>query len=276
MVLASAPAQLLGVKDGARLRFGEEEKRKGAWAGRRLLFLDGAPAFELSFWCGTCQFLFKREPGANETVSLPDVEARLAQGIDGLDATIVDTFAALLPLGEYVPLLLEVQPRLVRPLEPGDYFAEEQISTWGVEPFWGLPHYPQTPYYRSYEAAIDADSHLFEFIVPMVPPSWNDREQVLAHGRRLLASSRPTAVAVSTLDVCAPAEDWQSTDYFAHWGLTHFVLDGHHKLEAAAENRRPLQLLSLLSIDGSLADAERVERVSELRARPAEGRPRTG
>lgn len=216
VVLASASPRLLGVETGARVRFGEEAKVEGAWAGRRLLFLDDKPAFELSFWCGTCQFLFKREHGANETVSLADVEARLAAGVDDLDEEVISAFAALLPLGEYVPLLLQVQPRLVRPVGAGDYFAEEQVATWGVESFWGLPEYPRTPYYRTYETAVAAEAHLFEFVVPMVPPSWNDADRVEAHRERLDSSSRPTAVGVSTLDVCAPAEDWNSTDYFDH------------------------------------------------------------
>jgi hypothetical protein len=250
------------------MRFGEEEKAAGAWAGRRLLFLDEKPAFELSFWCGTCQFLFKRQYGANETTSLVDFEARLAEGLEELDDAVIAEFAALLPRGEYLPLLLQVDPRLVRPVEPGDYFANEQVATWGVESFWGLPEYPHTPYYRTFETAVDPEAHLFEFIVPMVPPSWNDGVRVEAHRERLRTSSRPTAVAVSILDVCAPAEDSNSRDYFAHWGLTHFLLDGHHKLQAAAESHRPLRLLSLLSLAGGLATAEQVSRVPELRARP--------
>jgi hypothetical protein len=268
MVIAAAAPRTLGVESGARLRFGEEEKPEGAWAGRRFLFLDDKPAFELSFWCGTCQFLFTREEGANNTVSLDAVEGRLGQGIADLDEEVISAFASLLPRGAYVPLLLEVQPRLVRPVEVGDYFAEEQVATWGVDSFWGLPHHPRTPYYRTYETAVDAEAHLFEFVVPMVPPSWNDPERVRSHGERLLSSSRPTAVAVSTLDVCAPAADIPGTEWFAHWGLTHFLLDGHHKLQAAAESDRPLQLLSLLSVEASLADADQVGRVPDLRAKP--------
>ena len=272
MVIATGPPRALGTESEPRLRFGEEEKAEGAWAGRRLLLLDEKPAFELSFWCGTCQFLFKREPGANETVSLAGVEARLATGIDHLDEEVISAFAGLLPRGDYVPLLLQVKPRLVRPVEAGDYFAEEQVATWGVEAFWGLPEYPRTPYYRTYETAVNPEAHLFEFVVPMVPPSWNDAKRVQSHRQQLADSSRPTAVAVSTLDVCAPAEDWNSTDYFDHWGLTHFLLDGHHKFQAAADDDRPLQLLSLLSLEASLAPAERVAQVPELRSRARTGR----
>jgi hypothetical protein len=40
-----------------------------------------------------------------------------------------------------------------------------------------------------------------------------------------------------------------------------------HKLQAAAESDAELRLLSLISIDGSLASAEQVARVPELRMR---------
>ena len=268
MVIATAPSRRLGAESGARVRFGEEEKAEGAWAGRRLLFLDEKPAFELSFWCGTCQFLFRREDGANERLSIDALEAHLAEGVHDLDDDVVNAFAALLTAENYLPLLLEVQPRLVRPAETDDYFAEEQVATWGLDSFWGLPEYPRTPYYRTYEAPVDADAHLFEFVVPMVPPSWNDPARVEAYRKRLAHSSNPTAVAVATLDVCAPATDSSSTDYFDHWCLTHFLLDGHHKFQASAESGARLQLLSLLSVNGSLADADRVMRVPELRLRP--------
>src|SRR3712207_8981309 len=65
-------------------------------------------------------------------------------------------------------------------------------------------------------------------VVPMVPPTWNDAARVEEYAERLQASSTPTAVAVSTLDVCAPAVD-HGTDYYAHWGLTHFLLDGQDR-----------------------------------------------
>ncbi len=273
MLVAAAVPRTLGVEAGAFLRFGEEPKATGAWAGRRLLWRDEKPAFELSFWCGTCQFLFRRLEGANDTVSLDGCEPRLAQGIDGLDEEIIDLFASLLPTGEYLPLLLRVQPQLVRPAEAGDYFAGEQVATWGVEGFWGLPQHPQTPYYRTYVASVNAEAHLYEFIVPMVPPSWNDPARVKRHVERLRTSPRPTAVAVSILDVCQPATEIDGRDCYAHWALTHFLLDGHHKLQAAAQIDQPLQLLSLLSIDASLATTEQVRRVPTPTRQPTSAPP---
>lgn len=169
--------------------------------------------------------------------------------------------------GRYLPMLLEVEPSLVLPADEGDYFSREQVATWGLEPFWGLPVYPRTPYYRSFSTPVGDDAHLYEFIVPMVPPSWNDQERVDQHAEVLERSCLPTAVAVSTLDVCAPAVE-RGPDYYVHWGLTHFLLDGHHKVEAAARGGHRLQLLALLAIDASLAEEAQVLQVPELRGRP--------
>ncbi|MEV0457806.1 hypothetical protein [Catellatospora methionotrophica] len=48
--------------------------------------------------------------------------------------------------------------------------------------------------------------------------------------------------------------------------LAHFLLDGHHKMQAAAEAGRPLRLLSLLSVDAGLALPDQVARIPGLRA----------
>ncbi|HSH61802.1 MAG TPA: hypothetical protein VK988_19585 [Acidimicrobiales bacterium] len=134
MLLGAGEFQTLG-SDEPRLVFGEEPKAEGTWAGRRVLLLDERPAFELSFWCGTCPLLFKRLEGANSTVSLADLEAELSRGLDDLNDRIIRRFAELLPRGEYLPLLLEVLPRLRCPIEQGDYFSEEQVATWGISGF---------------------------------------------------------------------------------------------------------------------------------------------
>ncbi|WP_332112961.1 hypothetical protein [Streptomyces sp. ActVer] len=73
-------------------------------------------------------------------------------------------------------------------------------------------------------------------------------------------------MAVSTPDVCEPAVGL-SADHYRHWGLTHFLLDGHHKLEAAATVGRPVQLHSLLALGESLAGSEDLARLPTLRTR---------
>ncbi|MFE2275786.1 hypothetical protein ACFXAE_00645 [Streptomyces sp. NPDC059454] len=268
MLIESGEPRRLGVPEsGARLRFEAERRESGSGPGRRLLVVDGEPAFELSPWCGTCPFLFRRLETARQTLSLERVRERLTGTLAGPDdGGVVEAFGALLPEGEYLPVLLQVEPRPVVPGREGDCFSGEQVATWGLDQFWGLPEYPHTPYYRTFETTVDASAHLYEFIVPMVPPTWNTRERVQEYVELMARGTVPTAVAVSTPDVCEPALDL-SADHYRHWGLTHFLLDGHHELEAAATAGRPVRLLSLLALDEGLADSGDHARLPALRTR---------
>jgi hypothetical protein len=227
----------------------------------RYLSVNGRRAFELSFWCGTCGFVFERLEGANTTLSIAALRERLDGGLSDIADDVVETMSPLLPEGRYVPLLLELAPTLVNPMSPGDYFSEEKVLTWGPDPFWGLPTYPRTPYYRGDTrdlgiSEMNASVWLYEFVVPLVPPSWNDPERVAHHAEVLRSSSSPTCLAISLLDVNRPAvaHGGAPEPDRSHWGFAHFLLDGHHKMQAAAETGKRLRILTLLSIDASLAD----------------------
>ncbi|MFD0375031.1 hypothetical protein [Streptomyces sp. NPDC127112] len=106
-----------------------------------------------------------------------------------------------------------------------------------------------------------------EFVVPMVPPTWNDRGRVGEYVDLVNRGTVPTPVAVSTLDLCEPAAG-TPVDQYRRWGLIHILLDGHHKLEAAAAAGRPVRLLSLFTLGESLAEAEDCARLLPPRARP--------
>jgi hypothetical protein len=265
MLLQSGTVRSLGGGSAQRLRFGGLRLPDGTWVGVSQLWLDDAIAFKLTPGCDTCQFLFERAEGASQTLSVSSLADRLTQGLSGLEPDIIDRFGELLPQGDYLPLLVRIEPRLVFPGKAGDYFSEEQVDTWGINSFWGLPEYPRTPYYRTFDVVVGNDGHFFEFAVPMVPPFYNDPDRVIEYRERLRASSQPTVVALSILEVRAPAVAPPTSLYYKHWTLAHFVLDGHHKLQAAAETSRPLQLLSLLSLANSNPTTS-VQRVPDLRS----------
>jgi hypothetical protein len=214
----------------------------GTAFGPRRLWLRGRPVFELSLWCGTCPALFRRiaEP---RTADVDVANAILASGLTGIDEAVLAAYGRLLPRSEYTVLLLEVGPRLVEPGSEGDYFAGEQVRTWGVNPVTGAPEDPGGAYYRTFEAPVDSGRHLYEVIVPMVPPSWNGPDQ--AARQQQGSEALPTAVAYSVLDVSQPAMRG-GEDYYEHWLLSHFLLDGHHKVAAAAGAGRTVRLLCLV------------------------------
>jgi hypothetical protein len=225
----------------------------------RYLTIDGKHAYDLGFYCDTCAFLFKRIDGANQTFSAQRLSGRMRKGISELSPDIVDPMISLMPVGTYQVLLLELSPTLVGPGSTNDYFHHEQIELWGINPFWGLPHFPATEYYRIPEQPrLQAGSRLFEFVIPLVPRGWLEPEDVAKYQERLLRGERATALALSVLDVKQPA-DWHGDPATTkHWCLAHYLLDGHHKMRAASMVGKPLTLLSFLHLDTSIATGTEV------------------
>lgn len=238
-----------------------------AFSPRRLT-LRGVPVFELNLWCGTCPALFQKvnEP---EAADLELTNERLNAGLERIDDDALRVYGRVLPKSQYTALLLEITPQLVEPGSSSDYFRHEQVATWGVDPAVGAAEDPGTPYYRTFEAPVDEERHLYEFVVPMVTPAWNDSERVAQYS----AGSTPsaTAVAYSLLDALQPAMD-DGEDYYEHWVLTHFLLDGHHKMEAAAAAGRPIRLLSLVDERISIASPEELGMMIKARSQAREAR----
>jgi len=157
-------------------------------------------------------------------------------------------------------LLLSCIPRLITPSKAGDYFFQEQIELWGVDPFWGVPHYTRSEYYRTEVLKISEHGGLFEFIVPMFPGRYLDFKTIESY-ETLLNSPSPTALAISVLDVKQPAEWEGNREIQEHWCLAHYLLDGHHKMYAAAQFGKPISLLSCLAIDRGISGADEISKV---------------
>jgi hypothetical protein len=219
------------------------------------LTVRGRPAFQISFWCGTCPILFQRHPGADGYLPPGQMRDRLAHGLDTLDPEVVTAFLSLLAAGDYLPMLLEIRPLLVHPGDDMDYFTREQLQTWDLtDDLDGKPNDPKTPYYRldgGRPRQIEPGHVLFEFLVPMTSTAALSPDTVSSYTTRV-SETAPTAVALSVLDTAAPDDYPESaaTLRAQHYALTHFLMDGHHKTAAAAATGQALRLLSLLSLSG--------------------------
>ncbi|MEO3936396.1 hypothetical protein V3N99_06515 [Dermatophilaceae bacterium Soc4.6] len=234
----------------------------------RRLTLRGVPVFELALWCGTCPAIFQRlsEP---ENAELGLVNARLNTGLHDIDDEVLRVYGQALPASRYTAILLEVVPELVTPGDPSDYFSHEQVATWGVDPVLGVPESPGSLYYRTFETPMGNQAHLYEFVVPMVPPAWNESGRLAAYGAS--GATLPTAVAYSLLDVVQPAME-EGDDYYEHWVLSHFLLDGHHKIEAASAAGRPVRLLSLIDERISIGSPEDIATAVKARSNARQAR----
>ena len=100
----------------------------------------------------------------------------------------------------------------------------------------------------------------------MFPKDWLSEKTLTAYANRLAVGERPTALAISVLDVRGPATREEGPTVTEHWCLAHYLLDGHHKTYAASLAEKPVTLLSFLATAESVATEENVDRVLEVLA----------
>ena len=260
---------MLSITEHRWLKTGSSLSRLGFEfdGGSRYLLLDGKRAYSLGFaGCQTCSFLFERLGGANQALQVDATAEALREGVDSLDDSVVSLVGLGLPEGEYGVVLAEAPVVQVKPGATNDYFTNEQPALWGEDNFWCLPHDPRVSYFRAGDKDIGEGRRLFNFVVPMFPTKWLRMATVAEYAESLRTKASGTAVSVAVLDIRSPA-DWtgeQTPDPVEHWCLTHFLLDGHHKLNAAAEAGKPLRLLTFIATSLGVSKKEDIESAIRL------------
>lgn len=239
-----------------------DTKGNGSWkVWDRFLLIENKPAYHLGNVCGTCAFFFERLEGANKSFSIDEIRNDLQKGITNLEAETIGKFKLILPKGEYFSAILEINPYKISLGNETDYFANEQVETWGIDGFWNLPHYPKIEYYRSLTEKISQTERLFEFVIPMFPENWLKEKTVDFYKGQIEKNQIPTAVSISVLDIKEPADSEESEGFYTHWCLSHYLIDGHHKVFASNLLNQPITLLSFLAVNESIADKEQIERL---------------
>jgi hypothetical protein len=143
------------------------------------------------------------------------------------------------------------------PGDPKDYFANEAVATWGLDPYFGVPESPRTPYYRLGSAPLGEVSYGGKLLgvalgAPLYPPTQGamNRQDVIRNYRSALrgGTESPTALTLGLVEDRGPAV-WgdPAPEYSRHLIVTLYILDGHHKIAAAAAENLPLQFLVFLA-----------------------------
>jgi hypothetical protein len=235
--------------------------------------VNGERVFQYGCPCGTCGITFKKV--ASQTDRVSDAEAvDLLGELDHVPSEFaLRRLARILPQGTYHMAVIEEPVRLIMPGAPDDYFAREVVRLFGLEPpEYEKPQDPGTPYYRlgpDHELAVPhsggelrlgsdfrytypggvTKTLLTQIVMPLQDPATLDRGRVEHWKSKSRAGCPLTAFAVSVLDNQSPAVVKGDKDY-SYKGqmlLTHCLLDGHHRVQAASETGSPVRVLTLLA-----------------------------
>jgi len=227
------------------------------------LTIGGKTAFQTGYdLCDTCTYLFRKVTPAQKLTdgATQEVAQRLSVLLKDLlhlpDNRALEDFGIILPAGKYTVALARLTPQLTLPGGTNDYFANEAVATWGLDPYFGVPDSPRTPYYRLGTADLGKVSYGGNLLgvglgVPLYPPTQKammSEEVIGQYGDAIReGTTRPTVLALGLVDNRGPAV-WEAPgpEYTRHLIVTLFILDGHHKVAAAARTHLPLQFLVFL------------------------------
>jgi len=217
----------------------------------RVLRIGGRQVVDMGNYCNTCSLLFQHLADPAQRVHLDALADHLASGVSKREMFhVLDTIYPVLPQGAYEVSLLELTPRLIHRGSPQDYFVTDRPLLWTYP---GDPEGPSIDYYRGMTEPIPPDSALFEFVVPLYEMARLNPKVVEEYEQRMVAGKKPTAMAITLLDRRQPATWGADPPITQHYLLAHYLIDGHHKLRAAANVDRPLTLLSFLARDHCMA-----------------------
>jgi hypothetical protein len=152
-------------------------------------------------------------------------------------------------------------------VEPGtadDYFATEVVRLFGLQPpDFLMPSGPGTSYYRfGLDYELDRTGRISgphkalvaAVLMPLQDLSQLDRGRIEFWKRQSSLGASLTALAVSVVDDQEPADQPpdNSYKYKEQFLFTSCLLDGHHRVQAAAELGAPARILSLVASEFSL------------------------
>lgn len=229
----------------------------------RYLSFDGEQLFHIGNICGTCAFFFNQ---VNENIktsyTIEEIRDVLNKGVASLDDNLTNILSKLMPVGTYEVSLFEIHPVQTCKNGKGDYFAEEQ------EPLW----YPESndeeclttgmKYYRGVTEKINDYTSFYEFFVPLYQPEYLNEEHIQFYQEQIRNGYQPTAISLGTMEG-KTAIQWSpdlDNDY-DHLYFVHYLMDVHHKIQAAAREAKPITLISFVLKDKALENINKLVKI---------------
>jgi hypothetical protein len=207
--------------------------------------VDSEVAARIASTCNTCDFVIGvTDDGVDASKLLTVMSEATEYGLTDVSAEVVGALSPVLPTGGYEVCLFSVRPRLAEPGSSNDFFRNEYVQFWGeFAVSIDLTYYRDDQIAsRGYAVESDDLEMVYELIVPLQRREALDAERVEHYRKLIREGHRPTAIALGILDDRYPIHS-----FIAHEHLLNFLIDGHHKMEAAHLEEAEITLLSCIT-----------------------------
>lgn len=241
------------VAEEGLLRFGRHESLSG-----EVLFAGQIPLHNVGYECDTCGGLFSLVEPIPKPLAAEQISGLLASTIDDITIDLLESLSPLLPKGSYRVGLLQCIPRL-RQSPSNSSLTEMEYQSYSFlgrslaiemigicQRFSEDEPLPDPTKEEIYIELLEED----EVILPHRNYATLDWSRVSHYISVLHGGVTPTAVALSIGEGRHPQGKYESKR------LTHFLIDGHHKMFAAATSFKPIHILSFFSVTNTRVPLE--------------------
>lgn len=239
-----------------------ESKGGGSWdVWDRFIAFNGQNIYHIGNICGTCSFFFEQLKDNKKSINSKETIDKLNDGLTSIEDDTIDILKEIIPIGVYEIALLTITPKFTVVGQKDDYFSNEQVDSWGIDGYLGVPHSPKVNYYRGKDKVIGERRKIFEFFIPFSSTDNLDQSRVSFYKEEILNGNKPTAISLSILDI-KESTDWPYDDikpkFNSHWCIAHYIVDGHHKIKAASDLNSEITLLSFIATEKGVSSKEEI------------------
>ena len=232
----------------------------------RFISLDNEKMYHMGNICGTCEFFFKSQSKSLEVnFNQKLLIDALNNGNIELTKDTAEELSKIIPDGNYLVLKTVIKPEIVTDTSNNNYFQKEQRETWrssyessslnseGSEFF----EYYREPFIDFGKIKLDHKEAFFNFFVPLYSTRKLNTSRIEYYKSKLIEGEKPVAVSIGVLDVKTSEEYPIANDerikpeFGTHWCLANYLIDGHHKIKAATELNKEMDLIIFVSRDES-------------------------
>lgn len=231
----------------------------------RFISIDKEKLYHIGNVCGTCEFFFlKQEKNLEINFNKEILISELNNGELKFDSESINKLSKLIPNGKYLVLETEINPQLVTIDSGNNYFTNEQREAWRYEEFDVQENNKLkfNNYFR--EDLVDFGKLKYEhkhgfinFFVPLYPTKELNNKRVEFYSNEIENGKKPIIISIGVLDVKTSEEYPEingkeiEPEFGTHWCLANYIIDGHHKLMAAAKSKKPIKLITFISREES-------------------------
>jgi hypothetical protein len=246
-------------------RISFEKTGGGSWeVWDRYISIDKQKLYHIGNVCDTCAFFFlKQEQSLDIDFNKDILIESLNTGKLEIKIETIEKLSKIVPNGSYLVLKTIIKPDIVTKESRNNYFTNEQRETWrdyDEEPL--KPNADFKNYYR--EDLVDFGKMeykhkdaFFNFFIPLYDVKSLNQTRVDFYKGQILGGKSPYAVSLGILDVKTseeyPIKDGEEVipEFGTHWCLANYIIDGHHKIKAASDLNKEIELITFISRDES-------------------------